>query len=297
MLTEHGKNLDQFNMRDLNKILVLGANGMIGNSIFNTLSKNKNFNVYGTVRKKGKSDYYLHAEKIVANLDVSKSQEFQKFLISFEPDLVINCIGITKHNEKINQELFLNVNSTFSHNLKNFADKLNFKIIHLSSDCVFSGKKGNYHEKDFPDSNEIYGVSKFLGEIISDPHLTIRTSIIGHELETSFGLLEWFLSQKRECKGFKNAYFSGVTTLFLSRTIEKIILEKPSLNGLFHLSGEKISKFDLLKLFSAYYSKKIKIIPEEDFKIDRSLDSRRIYGALKIKSLSWEDMLSDLTSQ
>ena len=114
---------------------------MIGNSIFNVLSKNKELNVYGTVRKKGKSDYYLHPEKIIPNLDVTKNQEFHKFLISFEPEFVINCVGITKHNEKKNHELFLNVNSTFSHNLKNFGDKLNFKIIHLSSDCVFSGKK------------------------------------------------------------------------------------------------------------------------------------------------------------
>ena len=190
----------------------------------------------------------------------------------------------------------MNVNSTFSHNLKNFGDKLKFKIIHLSSDCVFSGKKGNYNEKDYPDSNEIYGVSKFLGEITSDPHLTIRTSIVGHELETSFGLLEWFLLQKGECKGFKQAYFSGVTTLFLGNIIGKIILEKPNLSGLFHLSGEKISKFDLLKLFSKYYSKEIKIIPDKDLKIDRSLDSRRIYKALNIKSLSWEEMLSEMSS-
>ena len=97
----------------------------------------------------------------------------------------------------------------------------------------FLEKKGNYHEKDYPDSNEIYGVSKFLGEITSDPHLTIRTSIVGHELETSFGLLEWFLSQKGECKGFKQAYFSGVTTLFLGNIIKKIIIEKPNLSGLF----------------------------------------------------------------
>ena len=283
-------------MTDLNKILVLGANGMIGNSIFNVLSKNKELNVYGTVRKKGNLDYYLHPEKIIPNLDVTKKEEFHKFLINFEPEIVINCIGITKHNEKKNHELFLNVNSTFSHNLKNFGDKLKFKIIHLSSDCVFSGKKGNYNEKDYPDSNEIYGVSKFLGEITSDPHLTIRTSIVGHELETSFGLLEWFLSQKGECKGFKQAYFSGVTTLFLGNIIGKIILEKPNLSGLFHLSGEKISKFDLLKLFSKYYSKEIKIIPDKDLKIDRSLDSRRIYKALNIKSLSWEEMLSEMSS-
>jgi len=292
-----GKSLDLFNMEDLIKILVLGSNGMIGNSIFNELSKNKSFNVFGTVRKKGDLNKYLYPEKIISDLDANKKDEFHKFLINLEPEFVINCIGITKHNEKINQELFLNVNSSFSHHLKNCSDKLNFKIIHLSSDCVFSGNKGNYHENDYPDSNEIYGVSKFLGEITTDPHLTIRTSIVGREFETSFGLLEWFLSQKDECKGFKKAFFSGVTTQFLSSIIEKIILEKPDLSGLFHLSGEKISKFNLLKLFSKYYSKKIEIIPDESFKIDRSLDSKKIYKALNLKSISWDEMLLKLSSK
>ncbi len=279
------------------KILILGANGMAGNSVFNELSKNKNLNVFGTVRKMKNSDYFLYPEKIIQNLEIEKKDEFYKFLITFEPKLVINCIGITKHNEKKNKQLFLNVNSTFTHNLKKISKKLNFKIIHISSDCVFSGKKGNYVEEDHPDSNEIYGVSKYLGEITSEPHLTIRTSIVGHELETSFGLLEWFLSQKNKCKGFKNAYFSGVTTIFLSNVLEKIILERSNLSGLFHLGGEKISKFDLLKLFSKYYSKEIEIIPDGDLKIDRSLDSKKIYEALNLKPSTWDEMLSRLSSK
>ena len=281
-------------MRDLNKILVLGANGMIGNSIFNTLSKNKNFNVYGTVRNKGKSDYYLYAEKIVPNLDICKKQEFQKFLISFEPHLVINCIGITKHNEKINQELFLHVNSTFSHNLKNFADKLNFKIIHLSSDCVFSGKKGNYHEKDFPDSNEIYGVSKFLGEIISDPHLTIRTSIIGHELETSFGLLEWFLSQKNEVKGYVNAIYSGLTTNELILIIKNYIIPAPEKNGLYHLSSNPISKYDLLVKIAKEFKLETRIQRFDDFKNNKSLISKKFMDDFGYQTKSWDKMILEM---
>ena len=153
--------------------------------------------------------------------------------------------------------------------------KYDIRFIHLSTDCVFSGKKGFYSENDFPDPIDIYGKSKLLGELDYGNSLTIRKSVIGHELTNKRGLLEWFLSQKDEVQGYKNAIFSGLTTLELARLIETYIIPKENLKGVMHISGQTISKYDLLKLISCIYSQQKEIKLNESVKIDRSLNSTK----------------------
>ena len=183
------------------KVLVLGSNGMIGNAIYTQLKLNDEIEVFNT-------------EEINSNsfkkFDASKLDNFESFFKFHTFNVVINCIGITKHRNEI-QDIYkvIMINSIFPWKLLNLAKKLNFKLIHISTDCVFDGMRGNYSELDIPNALDLYGRTKALGEITNDEScLTIRTSTIGHELNSKRGLLEWFLSQKK-CKGFVNAIFSG----------------------------------------------------------------------------------------
>ena len=188
----------------------------------------------------------------------------------------------------------IEINSLLPHKLLSAAEKYNIRLIHISTDCVFSGTKGNYSETDNPDPSDIYGISKLLGEFSCSKNLVIRTSIIGPELNTKRGLLEWFLSQKDECKGFEKAIFSGLTTLELSKVIGKYIIPRKDLTGLINISSKPISKLDLLKIIKKVYLKKIKISISNDLKIDRSLNSEKFYSLSKYICPNWEILIKDM---
>ncbi len=244
------------------KILVLGANGMLGNAIFLSLVNSKKFIVKATIRDFKNFTYREKKfnKKILHNFKISNFNNIEKLIDKFKPNYLINCIGIT--NKKIStnakSEIF-KINSILPKFLSNLSELKNFKFIHISTDCVFKGNESIYFENSFKSATDIYGLSKSLGEEIqSDSSLIIRTSIIGHELKKKDGLLEWFLSQKTKVWGYDKVIYSGLTTVELARIIIKIIKRK-QISGLYQISSNKISKFDLLNKIKKIYKLETKI--------------------------------------
>lgn len=251
------------------KVVILGASGMAGHVLKVFLEENTNFQVIGTA-------FSNVFDKSLIKLDVFDLISVEEMLQKHKPDAIINCVGILINQSVKEPEKAIFVNSFFSHFLNKEAKKINAKLIHLSTDCVFSGKnKGNYTENSQKDALDLYGQSKSLGEIIDDNNvLTIRTSIIGPELPkaNSEGLFHWFMSQKGEVFGYKKAIWSGVTTLELSKFISYILSKENNLSGLFHLTNNtSISKYELLKLFSKVYNlKNVDIKENNEYEINKS---------------------------
>ena len=275
------------------KILILGATGMLGHTLMIHLSQNKKIELFGTVRKFELIKKYKKFNYKLIKLDASNFSNLEKCIKKIKPDYIINCVGIIKQKitPSMINKIYL-INSILPNFLNFLSFKNNFNLIHISTDCVFDGKSGNYDEKKKPNSLDDYGLSKFKGEVFSANTLTLRTSIIGHELGTNFSLMEWFLKCKRPVKGYKKAFFSGLTTLELSKSIEKILFKKFE-SGLFNSGGNKISKFDLLLKIKEVYDKDINIYSVNNFKIDRSLNSFRFYNHFNFKKKSWEKMLKE----
>lgn len=280
------------------KIAILGANGMVGHKLFGELSKQQSLDVYGTLRSVNPAQKILKyfgptsASKIIYNVDADDFSSIIDLLKKLKPNVVINCIGITK--QAINDQNLLDaieINAVFPHRLANECKRSKVRLIQLATDCVFNGSKGNYRETDPSDATDLYGKTKFLGELNYLHCLTVRTSFIGHELDTKHGLLEWFLSQKKQAKGFTNAIYSGMPTVLIAQVLSKYILPNPKLHGLYQVSTTPISKYDLLQLIAKAYDKKIRIIPDNSVKIDRSLDSRRFCKATGYKPMSWQKMV------
>ena len=239
------------------KILICGAAGMAGHMITRYLSSLNKYKIYTSAynSKYVESDYCIDIEKNLDNLEAII--EIEKF------DIIINCIGILVKEANNNPSKAIYINSFFPHWLVDITKKTNTKIIHLSTDCIFSGKKGNYTEEDIPDETNFYGRSKALGEIKNNKDLTIRMSIIGTELKSNgTGLLGWFLRQNGEIEGFTRAYWNGITTLELAKALNKIIQEKPMLNGLYQLAPDfNITKYNLLKIINKVFKKNLIIKP------------------------------------
>lgn len=274
------------------RVLILGANGLIGSSLFKYFRMKDNLNVFGTVRILNST----FDESIIGGVDFLNTEESLNVISEIAPSVLINCVGITKHSinyKKIAEVSF--INSIFPHLLSDFSKVQNFKLIHISSDCVFSGERGNYSELDYPDSNDLYGKSKFLGELDGrNGSITIRTSTIGHEKLTKYGLLEWFLSQNTSCKGFSKAFFSGLTTLELADIIYKYFIFDDSVYGLYNLAGPKINKFDLLKIIARVYLKDIEIQKDQTFCIDRSLNANKFNNKFGYFGKNWDLMIKEM---
>lgn len=270
-----------FNM----KVLVLGGQGMAGHVIKDYFTQDSKYQVTYTTRDPNdvKGLY----------LDVTDVTSLEDVMDKVKPDITINCIGILNDHASDNTKLAFQVNSVFPHQLVKLTERNNGKLIHISTDCVFSGSTGDYTEKDTPDSSTIYGQSKHLGEIISEKHLTIRTSIIGPELkEDGIGLFLWFMKQKGEIKGFEKVFWNGVTTLELAKVLDRMIQQK--ITGLYHLgSDEKISKAALLKLLQQIFQKTdVEIIPDSSMHLDRSIKNTRI--DFQYKMPTYQEMLAEL---
>ena len=278
------------------KILILGANGMIGSSIFAVLCSNRNFSVWGALRKKvsGVPFFDAHSKRLLAGLDALNINETDSIVKKIKPQVVINCVGVTKHNQKIFDLAYsIQVNSLFSHQLAKLCKSIDARLIHISTDCVFKGSKGMYLETDIPDSDDFYGRTKSLGELIAyNNAVTLRTSTIGHEIGTCFGLLEWFLSQENKCKGYSRAVFSGLPTIILAEIIRDFVIPQTHLNGLYHVASKPIDKFKLLQIISKIYKKNIIIEPDSHEVIDRSLIYDRFSKATGYIGLEWEEMIT-----
>lgn len=276
------------------KILILGATGMLGHMLMMHLIKNKKIEVYGTARQLKLIKNFKKFNFKLIKLDVSNFSNLERCIKRIKPDYIINCVGIIKQKitSRMKKKIYL-INTILPNFLNFLSFKNNLNLIHISTDCVFDGKSGNYDEKKKPNAQDVYGLSKSKGEVLSANSLTLRTSIIGHELGADHSLMDWFLNSKGSVQGYKKAFFSGVTTLELSKFIEQILFKKFK-NGLFNLGGYKISKFDLLLKIKKIYGKDINIYSTNNFKIDRSLNSFKFYNNFKFKKKSWEKMLKEL---
>jgi len=279
------------------RVLVLGASGRLGSTFFRAFSREPHFDTFGSLRESNAKRHFapeLH-EALIPNIYLQGEAGLLSAFAAAKPDVVINCIGIIKQLPSANDHLeSLAINSTLPHRLAKYCDATGARLVHFSTDCVFSGKQGPYREEDFPDAYDLYGRTKFLGEVAYENSVTLRTSIIGHELNRSKSLVDWFLSQSGEVKGFTKSVFSGLPTIEVVRVVKEYVISNPKLSGLFHLSVDPINKFDLLNLVAAKYGKAIKITPDDKLVIDRSLNSDRFRTATGFKPKPWPELINDM---
>jgi len=256
-------------MGQMKKVVVIGCKGMAGHVVKTWLESTGLYDVWGIARG-------IDSGQKLINLDVSNTKELESILDNGSFDVVINCIGLLNKTAEDNPELAVWFNSYFPQLLASYGKKHNFKLVHISTDCVFSGKEGGYKEDSFKNGIGFYAQSKALGEVINTKDLTFRTSIIGPELnENGIGLFHWFMSQNDEVFGYSEAYWSGVTTIELAKGIHEAI--KQDLTGLYHfVNSSKISKFDLVNEFNSNFRDGgINIISKSDYKVDKSLINTR----------------------
>lgn len=281
------------------KILVLGASGMIGHMMFKVLSGYENYDVYGTVRLTDRIAEYFPKEligKIRPGVDANNFDMIMRSVAAIEPDVVINCIGMIKQIPFWAKDplTIINLNAQLPHRISLLCKSSGARLIHMSTDCVFEGTKGNYTEEDNADATDIYGRTKYLGEVHYPHCLTIRTSTIGPELKGGFGLLEWFLKQEGEVRGFTKAIFSGFPTNVLAEIMGDVIIPNEALNGLYHVASEPISKYDLLKLIKKIFNINANIVKDDNFQCDRSLKSTKLHISTKYKPKDWTNLIIDL---
>lgn len=279
------------------KVLVLGATGMLGHKLLQSLSKQ--FSTKGTIRGDGsgfRGYPGVSSGSIIAHVDAGDITGVKTAIEEYKPDVVINCIGIVKQLPTAHDPLqSIAINALFPHQLAHICQQRGIRLIHISTDCVFSGRKGYYHEDDFADAEDLYGRTKYLGEVDYENALTLRTSIIGRELGTNHGLIEWFLGQDGgTVSGYTNAIFSGLTTNALSDVIATIITDYPEMRGVWHVASEPISKYDLLKLVKTVYNLSIEIQPDNSVVMDRSLNGNKLRENTNIIIPSWQTMIEQM---
>ncbi len=278
------------------KMLVLGASGMLGNAMFRFFHDDPLHEVFGTLRSNRMMqsfDSTLH-DHLIPNVDVENTDALLALMAKVKPEVVVNCIGLVKQLSEADDPLqALPINALLPHRLSRLCAVAGARLIHFSTDCVFSGRHGAYLESDQPDATDLYGRSKLLGEVVAEPHaITLRTSIIGHELAGARSLVGWFLSQEQRTKGFRRAIFSGLPTVEVARVVRDFILPRADLHGLHHLSAEPINKFELLTLVARAYGKSITIEPSDVLVIDRSLNSDRFRQLTGFKPAPWPDLIA-----
>lgn len=276
------------------KILVIGATGMLGYSLFSNLSEHSNLSVFGTVRNiAGKEHCFKYTQQqLISGVDAYDINSLKKAVAKVGPDVVINCVGLIKQHGISKQHIdAIKINALLPHELANICDQVNSKLIHFSTDCVFTGDVGLYSESSLPDARDLYGKSKCLGEVSYGKHLTLRTSIIGHELTSAVSLVDWFLSQGKSTKGFSKAVFSGLPTCYIVKLLVEYILPNPEVAGLLHLSAEPIDKYSLLKLIAGQYQKQITIAESQELVIDRSLNSDKFRQLTQFSPPVWSDLV------
>jgi dTDP-4-dehydrorhamnose reductase len=280
------------------RVLILGGAGMLGHKVWQTLRDR--FETFVTLRSSS-SEYaslkLFDSPRVLDNIDVTSAGTLERVWERVRPDVAVNCIGIVKQRPSAKDPvLALTLNALLPHRVAALCRRSRGRLIHISTDCVFSGKRGNYGESDVPDADDLYGRSKLLGE----PHdadasaLTLRTSIVGRELRSTTGVTEWFLEHRGgTVPGFTNAIFSGLTTLALARTIGDLIERRRDLSGLYHVSSAPISKYELLQRLNRAFDARVRLEPSDAITIDRSLDSRRFWQATGFEQPAWDVMMAD----
>ena len=281
------------------KVLVLGVSGMLGNAVLSIMHESADLDVYGTARSSAVISTFPEeiAKKIIVGCDVTDNDALVRVLSKVQPDVVINCIGLVKQLAEANDPLTtLPINAMLPHQLADLCALSKARLIHISTDCVFNGEKGNYKESDVSDATDLYGKSKFLGEVDYPHAITLRTSIIGHEINSAHSLLDWFLLQNDTCKGYQKAIFSGLPTVVLAKIIRDVVLPNTSLSGVYHVAAKPISKYDLLTTVAEVYGKSIEIKPDDSLVIDRSLDATKFNLATGYSVPEWVDLIKIMHS-
>ena len=279
------------------KVLVLGASGMLGNTVLRLLSTSAGIAVVASARAERALESFEPElrSKVLTGIDVENHDSLIRLFATTQPEVVVNCIGLVKQLAGAADPLAaLPLNSMLPHRLAQLCKLVGARLVHISTDCVFSGVKGMYSEEDLADAIDLYGRSKFIGEVDYPHAVTLRTSIIGHELGSAHGLVGWFLAQSSQVKGYTRAIFSGLPTVELARVIRDFVLPRPDLRGVFHVSAAPISKFDLLSLIARVYDKSISIEPDDRLVIDRSLDSTRFRTATGYSPPEWPELVRDM---
>lgn len=276
------------------KILIFGASGMLGNAVSRFLDESASYEVFATVRSSEAKKFFAEsfADRLITGVDVTNNDSLLKVMAAVKPDVVINCIGLVKQIIDESDPLStMQINAMLPHRLALMCQLAGARLIHVSTDCVFSGKKGNYSESDSSDATDLYGKTKFIGEVAGKNALTLRTSIIGHELTSRRALVDWFLSQQGQVKGYTRAIFSGVPTVEFARIVRDFVLPRSDLSGLYHVAAAPIAKYDLLCQIASAYGKDIAIEPDDAVDIDRSLDATLFREATGYMAPPWQELL------
>lgn len=276
------------------RLLVLGASGMLGNTLFRYFAADRRHECYGTLRS-GRADPGLESlppERIIEGVSAESFDSVIRAVSLARPDTIINCVGIVKQlSSSQDPATAISINALFPHRLAHLAAASHARLIQISTDCVFSGSSGHYRETDPPDAQDLYGRTKLLGEL-SYPHtITLRTSIIGHEVASARSLLNWFLNQSGQIHGYRRAFFSGLPTVELARVIADYVLPHPNLSGLYHVAASRISKYDLLEEVREIYGHTVEIIPDDRIVTDRSLVADRFSAETGYSAPNWKDLI------
>lgn len=281
------------------RALVLGGAGMLGHRLWRELATR--MDAYVALRRPF-SDYasldYFDERRVIDRIDATSNDDLDRAFSVARPDVVVNAVGVVKqHREATNTANTIAVNSLLPHRLADRCSDAGARLIQISTDCVFRGTRGAYTEADTPDANDLYGRSKVLGEVGRDHCLTVRTSMVGREIRSTHGLIEWFFSQRgRTVPGFTRALFSGLTTLELSRVIADIMERHPDLHGVWHVAGEPTTKFDLLTIVNDAFGLESTLEANDSFVCDRTLDASGFMNATGYKPPTWATMVAELAA-
>jgi dTDP-4-dehydrorhamnose reductase len=264
----------------------------LGNAVFRSMSKTSGARVEGTIRHEAARGLFApeHAARLTVVEDLEHPHALARLFDGAGPDVVVNCVAVGRPAPADPMRSIL-VHSVLPRRLLHLCGLSGARLIQIGSDGVFSGKRGAYTEDDAPDANDIYGISKLLGEVAAPHAITLRTSIIGHELQSGSGLLEWFLSQQDQCRCYTRAIFSGFPTIVLADLIRDVVIPRPDLQGVYHVTTRPISKFDLLQLVARRYGKAIQLIPDDRASPDRSLVAARFEKATGYVAPDWPTLV------
>jgi dTDP-4-dehydrorhamnose reductase len=274
-------------------VLVLGATGMLGHTVLRVLAGSGHIDAWGAIRAGSPAALPAPVRKqVICGVDAESGDALAQAIATARPQAVINCVGVVKQLAAAEDPLAaLPLNSMLPHRLARLCKLAGARLVHISTDCVFLGTKGLYSEDDPADARDLYGLSKYLGEVDYPNAITVRTSIIGPELRGAHGLVGWFLAQSGPVKGFTHAIFSGLSTVELAKVIRDYILPREELRGVHHVSAAPISKYDLLRLVAQTYQRDTQIVPVSEPVIDRSLDSSRFRGLTGYSPPAWPDLV------
>jgi dTDP-4-dehydrorhamnose reductase len=278
------------------RILVIGGDGMLGHQLFKALGQRHE--VVATLRQPLEAYAafgFFTRGNTRAGIDLRNPEQVSRVIGEFRPAAVVNAAGIVKQRADGAEGIpAIEINALFPHRLAAICAQAGAYLVHFSTDCVFSGRKGGYSEADIPDPVDLYGRSKLLGEVSGPGCITLRTSLIGPELGRKLGLLEWFLSQKGTAPGYRRAIFSGLTSLEQARVVQRVLEKSPKSSGIYHVSAQPISKLDLLRMIAEEFRLDTQIVPDDRVAIDRSLDSGRFRQEFGYTPPSWRAMVAEL---